>query len=193
MLKKVIVILLALTMLSIALVPSVRANGVDVYTNLDKVQYALGEQGKIFITIKNAGEDPIEIRNVSIYFESWMWYTVDGWDELGNQTIVYSEPITVGSNTTIELDEIGFTVPSDGRAVTTEVNIWIYTNKPSPLHEREFITVVDPSTQNLLRALDNIVVLLTVGAILAIISAIIVAAAIFLSGRRPGVTWQKEE
>jgi subtilase family serine protease len=84
-------------------------------------------------------------------------------------------------------------VPTDGRAGSTDVNIWIYTNKPSPLHEREYITVIEPSTQSLLRSLDNIVVLLTVVAILAIISAIIIAAAVFLSGRRPGVTWQKEE
>jgi len=120
-------------------------------------------------------------------------YTVDGWDEQGNWTIVYSEPITVGSNKTVALDDVSFTVPTDGRATSSDVHIWIFTNKPNPLHEQDYIMVADPYTQSLLRSMDNIVVLLTVVAILAIISAIIIAAAVFLSGRRPGVAWQKEE
>jgi len=179
-------------MLSIV-IGSVGANGVTVHVNLDKVQYESGGQGKISITIRNTSDDPIEVKNVSIQFASWMMYTVDGWDELGNWTVVYSEPITVGSNKTVALEDISFTVPTDGRATSTYVYLWIYTNKPSPLYQWETVSVIDPFDQSRLRALDNIVMLLTVVAILAIISAIIIAAAVFLSGRRPGVTWQKEE
>ncbi len=99
----------------------------------------------------------------------------------------------MGSNKTVALEDISFSVPTDGRAESTWVDIQIYTNEPSALHERKYVSVVDPSTQSLLRALDNIVVLLSVTAILAIISAVIIAAAVFLSARRPGVTWQREE
>ncbi len=186
-------ILLALAMLAV-LASSVAAEDINVYVQLDKVQYEPGGQGTISITIRNTSDDPLEIKNVSIEFTNWMMYTVDGWDELGNQTIVYASAIQVSSKTgKAALDDISFSVPTDGRATSTSVHVWIYTNKPSPLHEQEFVSVVDPSTQNLFRALDNIVMLLTVTAILAIVSAIIIAAAVFLSARRPGVTWQKEE
>ncbi len=189
--KKLIAALLALAALSLMLTP-VGAQGVSVYTKKDKVQYAPGEQGTISIVIRNTGTEVISIKNLTIAFTGWMLYTVDGWDELGNKTIVYSD-ITVTDRTgVVKLEDISFTVPTDDRARDTNVDIWIYTNK-SPIYVKEGIDVVDPSTQNAQRALDNIVMLLTVVAILAIIGAIIVAAAIFLSGRRPGVTWQKEE
>lgn len=185
-------ILLVLAMLSMIFMPPVGAQ-IDVYMGLDKVQYEPGGQGTISITIRNTSVDPIEVKNVSIQFTGWMMYTADGWDELGNWTVVYSTPITVGSNKTVALDSISFTVPNDGRAESTYVNILIYTNKASPLYKQEYVRVIDPYTQSYLRALDNIVMLLTVVAILAIVSAIIIAAAVFLSGRKPGVSWQKEE
>ncbi len=189
--KKLIAALLALAALSLTLTP-VEAQ-VSVYTSKDKVQYAPGEQGTISIVIRNQGDDPLEVKNLTIMFNSWMRYTVDGWDALGNQTIVYSSVINVPSKTgVVKLDDIRFTVPTDDRAGGTDVDIWIYTNKPSPIPVDEGIDVIDPSTQNVQRAMDNIVMILTVVAILAIIGAIIIAAAIFLSGRKPGVTWQKE-
>jgi hypothetical protein len=180
-------------MLSLTLASSVRANGVEAYVNFDKVEYRPGEQGTISITIRNNSGDPIEVKNVSVVFSNWMMYTVDGWDELGNKTIDYSDLDPIGSNKTVALDAVSFTVPSDGRAVSTHVDILVYTNKPVPIQYDAYVTVVDPSTLGLLRAMDNIVTLLTIVAILAIISAIVIAAAVFLSGRRPSVTWQKEE
>ena len=113
MLKKLVTILLALAMLSIVLVP-VGANGVNVYVSLDKVVYEPGGQGTISITIRNSGDDPIEVKNVSVEFTNWMMYTADGWDELGNKTIIYSTAIIIGSNSTVALDPISFTVPTDG-------------------------------------------------------------------------------
>lgn len=184
---------LIFAVLSTMLAPSVRADDVDVYVSLDKVQYEPGGQGTISITVRNRGDDPIEIRNVSIQFEDWMLFTEEGWDKLGKKTIVYEDEIPVGSNKTISLEDISFSVPTDGRAESTDVAIQIYTNEPSALHAYESVSVIKPYDLSRLRALNNIVVLLSVTAILAIISAVIIAAAVFLSARRPGVTWQREE
>ena len=186
--KKLFVALLAMALLSLALAPSVFAGAVVAYVSLDKVQYTPGEKGTISIILRNVGEDPIEVKNVSIMFDNWMMYTLDGWDEAGNMTIDYSDLDPIGSNKTIELEDISFTVPTDGRATSTSVDVRIYTNEPAPMHYEEYISVVNPEVLSLQRSMDNIVTLLTLVAILAIISAIIIAVAIFLSGRKPGIT-----
>ena len=111
------------------LVPSANANGVEVHVNKDKVEYGPGDKGTLSILIRNYSEDPIEIRNISIQFTNWMLYTADGWDELGNRTIVYSDVI-VPTNQSMILDDISFTVPTDGRARSTPVELWKHTNKP---------------------------------------------------------------
>lgn len=191
--KRIALVLIAVTMLSLALGSSVRADDVEAYVNFDKAEYRPGEQGTISITIRNAGTSPIEVKNVTIAFAKWMTYTEDGWDELGNKTISYSSPLIIGSNTTDALDAISFTVPTDGRAVSTRVDILVYTNRPAPIGYSATVTVVDPSTLSLLRAMDNMVTILALVAVSAIIAAVIIAAVVFLSARRPSVTWQKEE
>jgi hypothetical protein len=194
-LRRKISVLLVLATLSLVVMPLVYANGLQVYVNKDKYEYMPGEKGTISIVLRNTGRDPVEVYNLTIQFTAWMMYTVDGWDELGNDTIVYDEAITVGSNKTVALEDISFTVPTDERAVDTNVEVWIYTNLPAPLHPQpyaEYISVVPSYQRSILRAMDNIVVLLTVAAILAILSALIIAAAIFMSARRPNVNWQKE-
>lgn len=186
--RRKIIVLLVFATLSLVLMPLVYANGIHVYVSKDKYEYAPGEKGTISVVLRNTGNDPIEVHNVSIQFTAWMMYTVDGWDELGNDTIVYDEAIVVGGNKTVALEDISFTVPTDGRAVSTNVKLWIYSNLPGPLQPyAEQINVVPSSQRSILRALDNIVVLLTVAAILAILGAMIIAAAVFLSARRPNV------
>ena len=193
--KKLVTILLALAILSIVLTPSVCASSYYVY--VDKKIYNPGERGTIYIVIDNDGNEPIEIKNVTIVFGNWLRLTEDGWDEKVNFSIVFDEPIAVLSNTTHALDPIGFTVPDDSRAVTSSVYIGLGTSKAISWDwstvSSATVYLATPEDQILLRDLDNIVMLLTVVAILAIISAIIIAAAVFLSGRRSGVTWQKEE
>lgn len=193
--RKLFVTLIATAILSLMLAYPVAANGTEVLINLDKRQYAPGEQGTFSITVRNTSENPIEVKNVSIVFGSWMMYTVDGWDELGNQTIDYSDLAPIGSNKTVALEDVSFTVPTDGRATSTYVYVKVYTDKQMLTPQTpSYVDVVEPEALNTQRSLDNIVTLLTLVAILAIISAIIIAAAVFLSGRRPaGVTWQKEE
>lgn len=179
-------------MLSIALVPA-KAQ-VIVYVSLDKVQYEPGGEGTISIVIRNLEDEPIQVYNVTVEFHSWMMYTVDGWDELGNQTIDYSHlDQYVGIDESVALDDVKFNVPTDGRATSTIVYINIHTTKGILRPEPKYVSVIGLSTQHLQRAMDNIVTLLTVTAILAIVSAIIIAAAVFLSARRPSTMWKKEE
>jgi hypothetical protein len=193
-LKGLVTILLALAVLSVVAAPCVEAQGVDVYVNMDKVQYGPGEQGIISISIRNTGDNPIEVKNVTVEFVNWMMFTEDGWDPLGNMTVVYSPAINIASKTGVaKLEDISFTVPTDGRATSTNVRIRIYTNLAGPILETDIVSVLDPSSQGILRAMDNMVLLLTVGAVLAIIAALIIAAAIFLSGRRPRAMWTKQE
>jgi len=196
-LRKLVTILFTLAMLAVVLVPSVKAQGIEAWVSLDKMAYEPGQQGTISITIRNTGDDPIEVKNITIEFNDWMLYTEDGWDPLGNMTVVYSPAIIITSNSSVALDAITFTVPNDARGHSTSADLSIYTNKGRLssyyiMGWNDWISVIDSSQLRYLRALDNIVLLLTVVAILAIVSAIIVAAAVFLSGRRPGVTWQKE-
>ncbi len=197
-LKKSVTILFTLAILAVVLAPSVEAQGVEAWVSLNKSTYEPGEQGTITITLRNTGDDPIEVKNITIEFNEWMRYTEDGWDPLGNMTVVYSPNIIVTSDSSVALDAITFTVPNDARGRSTSVDLSIYTNKgrlPSYyiMGWNEWISVIEPSNLRYLRALDNIVLLLTVVAILAIVSAVIIAATVFLSGRRPGVTWQKEQ
>jgi len=201
-LRKYALAIFAVAILSAILVKHVDANGIDVYINLNKVEYEPGEQGTIYVSIRNTSEDPIEVKKIYVEFSSWMLYTEEGWDELGNMTIVYSPPIQIPSeNGTVDLDPISFTVPTDGRATSTSARIFAQTNEGLVQGYTGFgtaarvpiVSVIESSNRSLLRAVDNIVVLMTVVAILAIVGSIIIAAAVFLSGRRSRVMWRKEE
>lgn len=181
--RKPIITALALLMLSMFFIPSINASG-DVYVTLDKRQYEPDEKGVISITVRNTGTSPLSIKNVTVRFTNWMTYTEKGWDPLGNQTIIYESAVIVEEKKAKALPDITFTVPKGSRGVSTNVDIWIYTNEPFPLYETSYVNVIDPSIQSSLNAMNTIVTLLTVGVILLVISAIIVAAAVIVAGRR---------
>ena len=185
--KKLFVTLTAVASLFLMFAPSTSAATFEVHVSLNKVQYVPGEQGTLSILIRNTGDEPMEVKNVSIYFENWMMYTLDGWDEAGNMTIDYTDLDPIGSNKSVALDDVSFTVPTDGRAMSTNVDLWIYTSAPSPRHEEVYVDVVEPEVLAVQRAMENIVTLLTLVAILGFVGAIIIAAAVFLSARKPGV------
>jgi hypothetical protein len=180
--KELIIVALSLVVLSVVSIPSINAGG-EVYVILNKTQYEPDEKGTISITVRNTGTAPLSIKNVTVKFTNWMAYTEKGWDPLGNQTIIYESAVIVEEKKAKALPDITFTVPKDSRATNTNVEIWIYTNEPTPIPAMTYIHVVDPSTQNSLNAMNSIVTLLTVGVILLVISAIIVAAAVFVAGR----------
>lgn len=182
--KRLFVAVTVIALLS--LFASSAAAQVTTYFTLDKLQYNPGDKGTISIIIRNLSDDPIQLKNVSLVFDNWMKYTLDGWDEAGNWTIDLTDMAAISANTSIALDDISFTVPTDARAVSTEVDITINTNQ-GPISRELNIYVRSPGELTMVRSLENIVTLLTLGALLAIIGAVIIAAAIFLTGRRPAM------
>jgi uncharacterized membrane protein len=182
--KRLFVALAAVALLSFMVTSAASIPGVIPYFTLDKLDYNPGDSGSISIIIRNLSDNPIQLKNVTVVFERWMKYTIDGWDEAGNWTIDLSDMTPISANSSIALDDIRFTVPSDARAVSTDADITIQTNQ-GPIYQELDINVRSPSELVLVRSLENIVTLLTLGALLAIIGAVIIAAAIFLTGRRP--------
>jgi hypothetical protein len=84
-----------------------------------------------------------------------------------------------------------FTVPTDGRAVDTPVQIEVHTEEAG--------VISLPGDKLLIRVSETplymvqILNLLTVHVVLMIVCTIIIAAIIFLSTRRPKAVWVEEE
>jgi hypothetical protein len=150
----------------------------------DRTKYGPGEKGTLYITYFNDLTAAVEIKNITLTYTSWNAYINNAW--VGNETRKYTG-VTLASNDKHVFSDLAFTVPSDGRAVSTYVNVEIWTD-----HGREtgsaYINVPDTP-----RSLEQIVTLLTALVVLVIVCSIIIAAAVFLSARRPQVTWSKEE
>ena len=185
------ILLISLACIAFMLLPPlVQAAGpTDVLTAwTDQPQYSAGQSGKLYITYNNYRDSPVTIRNITIVFEGWWAYTSAGW--VGNFTYVPADAEKTITEHTVHTFEVSFTVPSDGRAITTYVDLRVYTNMPSAdqLLQRPIIDVVNTPIY-----MTQITTLFTIQVVLLIICTIIIAAAIFLSGRRPQVTWKTEE
>ena len=154
----------------------------------DKPQYLAGQTGKLYITYNNDRIDPVTIHNITIVYEEWWAYINNAW--VGNTTFEPTDTEKSVTEETAYTFETGFTVPSDGRARTTAVFIVVYTNEPIPdsLYVNIGIRVVETPAY-----VEQIVTLFTIQVVLLIVCTIIIAATIFLSARRPHVTWKQEE
>ena len=156
----------------------------------DKPYYLAGQSGKLYITYNNIRDSPVTIRNITIIFEEWWAYdkTKNTW--IGNLTYEPTENEKTLTEHTIRVFEVSFTVPTDGRATTTKVDIKVYTNLPTPDRpsEKPTINVVETPVY-----MDQIITLFTIQVVLLIVCTVIIAATIFLSARRPQVTWKAEE
>jgi len=150
----------------------------------DRTKYGPSEKGTLYIAYFNDLTAAVEIKNITLTYVNWNAYINNAW--VGNETRKYTGVSLVGNEKRV-FSDITFTVPSDGRAVSTQVNVEIWTDHGRRL-ESVYINV--PETP---RSLEQIVTLLTVLVVLVIVCSIIVAAAIFLSARRPQVMWSKEE
>jgi len=107
----VIVLLLSLSVSLISITAGAEPD-VSIYLSTNKPYYTYGESGKLYVTVRNGGPGPIEIRNISVTFPWLGWYH-GGWD--GNTTITDIEDNLVGENDTSEIFEVPFTVPAEGR------------------------------------------------------------------------------
>lgn len=189
--RKIPIMLLATVALAMAFASSAKAVAqIGIYGYVDKVQYAYGEKGKLTIFIVNEGTDPLILQNITIRYP---WNAIIPWE--GNYTVKdIDEVISVDGNKTYTFD---FTVPNDRGAFSSaydysEIGVNVVTDK-TPGNEKIPISIANPPVNMAVQDMSTLVTLITVQILIAIIAAVIIAAAVFLSGRRPGVTWQKEE
>lgn len=156
---------------------------VTVWT--DKSEYAPGETGTLHIVFYNDGASAVTIEEIEIIFEGWRAYINDEWQ--GNQTVEINKAVTSKG---VHEEEITFTVPTDGRAESTSVDITIKTTELgdiSPLWSPYISVAYTP------KYMEQVITLFTIQVVLLIVCTIIIAATIFLSTRRPKVTWREPE
>lgn len=180
-------IMVTVSMLLLApLVNALQPETVTVWT--DKHEYSPGQTGKLYVAYNNIMEDPVTIRNITVVFSQWWAYINDAW--VGNLTYKPSEDERILAEHTTRVFEISFTVPSDGRARWTNAEIKVYTNLPY-FDEPS----IDPAISVLETPvyMEQIITLFTIQVVLLIVCTIIIAATIFLSARRPQVTWKPTE
>ena len=187
------ILTLSLICISIILfVPLTHAGGpsdiITVWT--DKPTYSAGQTGRLYITYNNIRGSPVTIRNISVVFEKWWAYDKAKSLWLGNMTYVPPDAEKTITEHTVRVYELSFTVPSDGRAVDTDVEIKVYTNLPAPDKPDDIPKIYVAETPVYM---EQIATLFTIQVVLIIVCTVIIAATIFLSVRRPQVTWRTEE
>lgn len=173
-------IMVTVSMLLLAPLVSAPPQTVTVWT--DKSEYAPGQAGTLHIVFYNNKGRTVTIENITITFESWKAYKSGQWE--GNQTIEVKEAFIVGK---ILQNDVSFTVPTDGRGVPTWVKVEIYADVYIP--DTEFGISVSHTPLYW----EQTITLLTILVVLLIVCTIIIAATIFLSARRPQVTWRPQE
>jgi hypothetical protein len=188
---KLSAIVFATLIMALAFAPVEAVARVGIYGYVDQVQYAYGEGGRLKIWIMNEGTEALILHNITIIYP---WNAVLPWE--GNQTLKGIDAVVpVGGNKTYEFE---FTVPNDRGALayaygSSSIVVRAVTDKTPPRSADIPMSISNAPVTMTLQDMNNLVTLLTVQIVIAIIAAIIIAAAVFLSGRRPGVTWQKEE
>jgi hypothetical protein len=148
----------------------------------DKPDYMPGEKAAVYIALNNTGGAALTVKNITVIYEAWIAYVNDEW--VGDQTIEVDKAIKAGETLRIETT---YSVPTDGRAKSTNVNVMISTDRGIYTH----VAYIEVSWTP--RFMEQIVTLLTVQVVLLIICTIIIAATIFLSARRPQTIWRREE
>jgi hypothetical protein len=164
--------------------PALAEIQLGIYGHVNKVQYEYGESGKLHLWIVNEGTESLILEHIVVIYP---WNSVIPWE--GNNTIEdISDAISVDSNRSYTFD---FTVPDDiGPLPWGTISVTVITNEGT-FYKQISMSVVWPPNQ--IEGMDNLVTLFTVQIVVGIIAAIIIAAAVFLSGRGTGATWQKAE
>jgi hypothetical protein len=184
--RKFILILMAIALSTLTFTMPVNAAAhVEIYGYVDKTQYMPGDKGTLNIWIVNDGTEDVILKSVTIKYP---WNAFYIWE--GNETIKgINAAILQGGNWSTSRT---FTVPTDGRATGGNIIVEVVTStitrtKPIP------ITVASAPAYGSLQDMDKLVTLFTVQVVLVIVCTIIIAATIFLSARKPQVTWKAEE
>jgi hypothetical protein len=184
-LNKKIFALIIMTFSMLLLAPLANAQPPTVTVWTDKSEYAPGETGTLRIVFYNGGVSAVTIEEIEVIFEGWRAYINDEWQ--GNQTIEVNQAV-VGEG--VYEKDITFTVPTDGRAKSTSVDITIKTiglGDVEPKLDPYIYVTYTP------KHMEQIITLFTILVVLLIVCTIIIAATIFLSARKPQAVLRKEE
>jgi len=180
---------MAIALFALTFTKSVKAAAsIEIYGYVDKTQYMPGDKGTLKIWIVNDGTEDIILKSVTIEYP---WNKFYIWE--GNETIKeFTNPaILKGGNWS---DSRTFTVPTDGRAIGGDIRVHVVTSPSTPANTNWIpITVASAPAYESIQDMDKLVTLFTVQAVLLIVCTIIIAATIFLSARKPQVTWKAEE
>lgn len=187
--EKLILSTLITTLIVLSFASSVRAApSIQIYGYVDKPQYKPGEQGTLHIWIYNDGTEDVILKNVTVKYP-WYYYFI--WE--GNETIKdITTAIPVGGNWSATLT---FTIPTDGRAITSGISsigvqaVTETTTKTGSIP----ISIAGTPVPTLIQDMDRLMTLFTILTVLIIVCTLIIAATIFLSVRRPQVTWKPSE
>ncbi|MDH5664216.1 MAG: hypothetical protein OEY90_07105 [Candidatus Bathyarchaeota archaeon] len=182
--KKIIGMSVIIAVLAMLSIQSVVAQMPVVYAWTDKPQYDPGEKGKLKISILNELPNPIEINNITIWYP-WRVYDAKKDEWVGNETIkgdtrILATMTSKGTENDHYYREVGFTVPSDGRAVMSgSISINIWTNE-GPISGTAGLSVAAPSLPMSLVDLDMWMTSL----IAAVVVCIIILAIVVLFATR---------
>lgn len=172
-------------------------SNVEVVAYTKDTQYRPGEEGTLYIAVLNYKDDPVEIKNITIYYP-WYSYVKDvGWT--GNDTVIpLSDEKTLSSNGGKFEKEVVFKVPNDGRILSAfpfpTTSVIVYDNDGNFLEGASIdINIAVPTSHGTIQDIDKMTTLFTIQVILLIVCTIIVAATIFLSARKPPVLLGREE
>jgi hypothetical protein len=174
---------------------------VNIYAWTDKTSYNPGEKGVLKIVIRNNRTDvDLILKNITITYP-WFAYTGEKWE--GNATL--KPDVALTKNGGVYTTNVEFDIPMDGRVTSgtygiSEISIRIavdkspyyYPTSPTGYQEVPIYIKSTPAYMSLEDA-EKIITLFTIQVVLIIVCTIIIAATIFLSVRRPQVTWRTEE
>lgn len=184
--KKILALVIVVTslLLMASLANAQVPETITVWT--DKPEYAPGETGTLYVVFYNDWTYAVTIEKMTVIFNEWRAYRNGQWE--GNQTIVVNQ--AVASKQTYSTT-VTFTVPTDGRAVsTTHVSVSFKTTEvgTQTLDPPYDLAVLQSS-----KYMEQIITIFTIQVVLVIVCTFILAATIFLSARKPQVTWKAEE
>jgi uncharacterized membrane protein len=186
--RKFLLMLMAVALYALTFTTPVKAAAsIATYGYVDKTQYKPGDTGTLKIWIINDGDEDIILKSVTIKYP---WNAFYIWE--GNETIKqFTNPAVLqGENWSTSRT---FTVPTDGRAIGGYISVQVVTDKVTSTPKLIPVNVASAPTYGSLQDMDKLVTLFTVMAVLLIVCTIIIAATIFLSTRKPQVTWKAEE
>jgi hypothetical protein len=170
----------------VLLVPLVSADftsgAVNIYVWVDKTQYNPKDTITLYFTIYNARSYDIMINQVDIQ-TPWFMYIKDHWE--GNQTIIINKDVTAGDTYS---NSATIPIPGDGRATafnsSADISVTIKTDTGT-YNEQVAVGMSNPPIHMAVQDMDTLVLLVAILIILIVVCTALIAAAIFLSARKP--------